>query len=57
MVTKSRDKVGKKQAKTKVLKLKMNKETVKDLTGKQQKQVKGGGVGCTSTYRPTSAVR
>jgi len=57
MVTKSRDKVGKKQAKTKVLKLKMNKETVKDLTGKQQKQVKGGGVGCTSTYRPTSAVQ
>lgn len=40
MVTKS--KAGQKKSKVKVGKLKLNKETVKDLTGKEKKQIKGG---------------
>lgn len=40
MVTKT--KTGKKKGKVKVGKLKVNKETVKDLTGNQQKEIRGG---------------
>ncbi len=40
MVTKN--KTGQKKVKVKVGKLKLNKETVKDLTRSEQKQLKGG---------------
>ena len=47
MVTKNRKQTtGKKQAKrgrVQVGKLKLNKETVKDLTGAEAKRIKGGG--------------
>jgi hypothetical protein len=42
MVTKN--KTGEKRGKVKVGKLKLNKETVKDLTGGEQKQLKGGRI-------------
>ena len=42
MVTKSNTSGGQKKSRVKVGKLKLNKETVKDLTGGKQKQVKGG---------------
>lgn len=40
MVTKS--KAGQKKGKVEVGKLKLNKETVKDLTARDQRQIKGG---------------
>ena len=42
MVTKSRNAGAKKKGKVNVGKLKLNKETVKDLSAEQQKKVKGG---------------
>ena len=42
MVTKS--KAGKKKSKVNISKLKVNKETVKDLTGNQKKNVRGGAI-------------
>ena len=42
MVTKSRNAGAKKKGKVKVGKLKLNKETVKDLSAKAQQKVKGG---------------
>lgn len=43
MVTKSKQISEKeKEGKVKVRRLKLNKETVKDLTGSEQKQIKGG---------------
>ncbi len=41
MVTKSK-KTGAKKGRVKVGKLKLNKETVKDLTGSEGKKIKGG---------------
>ena len=53
MVTKSKKQgTTEKKRKVKVGELKLNKETVKDLTGGQQKQIKGGkrkGNMCTDT--------
>lgn len=51
MVTKSK-KTAAKKGRVKVGKLKLNKETVKDLTGRERKKIKGGvasnpGLGCT----------
>lgn len=45
MVTKSKSKAetGKKKGRVKVDKLKLNKETVKDLTNSEAEKVKGGG--------------
>ena len=42
MVTKT--KAGQKKRKVKVLKLKLNKETVKDLSAEEEKKVKGGRI-------------
>jgi hypothetical protein len=42
MVTKT--KTGKKKGKVKVSKLKVNKETVNDLTGAQKKNIRGGAI-------------
>ena len=42
MVTKS--KAGEKKGKVNVSRLKVNKETVKDLTGAQKKNVRGGAI-------------
>ncbi len=42
MVTKPKKAGGTKKGRVKVGKLKLNKETVKDLSASQQKQVKGG---------------
>ena len=49
MVTKN--KTGEKRGRVEVGKLKLKKETVKDLTGSQQKQIKGGEIntnGCNA---------
>jgi hypothetical protein len=64
MVTKR--KTGEKKGKVKVGKLRLNKETVKDLTGGEQKQIKGGlvitvhylcvpvqTVGCNTVLQPS----
>ena len=48
MVTKS-TKTGAKQSRVKVKKLNLNRETVKDLTGGKQKQIKGGLIALTNT--------
>ncbi len=42
MVTKSKVKTAKKQGKVKVGKLKLNRETVKDLTDTESKKLRGG---------------
>jgi len=42
MVTRSRNSATKKKSTVKVGKLKVNKETVKDLSGAEKKKVKGG---------------
>ena len=42
MVTKSKSAGAMKKGKVKVGKLKLNRETVKDLTGSKKKQIKGG---------------
>ena len=42
MVTKSKKSSIAKRGRVKVGKLKLNKETVKDLTGKEKKQIKAG---------------
>ncbi len=44
MVTKKRTKVSQKKARVKVGKLKLNKETIRNLTGGQQKEIKGGRI-------------
>ena len=60
MVTKSKKQsTGEKKGRVKVRKLRLNKETVKNLTGSQARAVKGGlGVGvtgaCTATCQPTA---
>ena len=51
MVTKSKTVAGK--GKVKVGKLKVNKETVKDLTADEKKQVKGGKLTGTGIICPT----
>ena len=53
MVTKS--KTGEKKSRVKVGKLKLNKETVKDLGDSEQNQIKGGirGAGGCGTYEHT----
>lgn len=52
MVTKSKTTGGQKKGRVKVGKLKLNKETVKDLTGGKQKQIKGGILrNLTTDYR------
>jgi hypothetical protein len=49
LVTKSK-KAGTKKGRVKVGKLKLNKETVKDLTGGEGKRIKGGLVVATVNY-------
>ena len=39
----AKNKTGEKRGKVEVGKLKLKKETVKDLTSSQQKEIKGGG--------------
>ena len=60
MVTKN--KTGEKRGKVKVGKLKLKKETVKDLTASQQRKIKGGeiyqtgGCGVACTRRATGCM-
>ena len=44
MVTKPKNTGGKKKAGVKVGKLKLSKETVKDLSGAQKRKVRGGAI-------------
>ncbi len=49
MVTKKKSTVGTaKKGKVRVGNLKLNKETVKDLSGSERKQIKGGAIPTTS---------
>jgi hypothetical protein len=57
----AKNKTGEKRGKVEVDKLKLKKETVKDLTGSQQKQVKGGandqnGMYTACTRRATGCI-
>lgn len=49
MVTRAKN-TGAKKGKVKVGKLKLNKETVKDLTSSERKQIKGGGIKSRNGY-------
>ena len=53
MVTRSRNSATKKKNTVKVGKLKVNKETVKDLSGAEKKKVKGG----LATQTPAGLIR
>jgi hypothetical protein len=48
---------GKKGSRVKVGKLKLTKETVKDLTNTEAKKIKGGITGCSKTSVPTPRLR
>ena len=52
MVTKSKSKAdaGKKKGRVKVGKLKLDKETAKDLTTSESEKVRGGGAGRTARF-------
>ena len=59
MVTKSKGAGAKKKGKVKVGKLKLNKETVKDLTTEEKKQIKGklaAGAEAVRTWGPEPCV-
>lgn len=59
MVT-SKIKSGQKKGKVKVGKLKLNKETVKDLTDSERKQIKGGQISncsCQEAFRSACIVK
>jgi hypothetical protein len=45
MVTKSKQTAAKKKGSVKVGKLKLKKETVRELSSRQEKQIKGGALG------------
>jgi len=44
MTTKKKDSVSEKKSRVKIGKLQVNKETIKDLTGKEAEQIKGGSL-------------
>ena len=56
MVTKSK-KMGSAKGRTKVGKLNLAKETVKDLTGSKKRQIKGGAAVKCACYEPLTSRR
>jgi len=53
MATKTKDKATKKGKKSRVKRLNLKRESVKDLTGGEQKKIKGGGGIASSVLRGT----
>jgi hypothetical protein len=53
MATKTKDKATKKGKKPRVKQLNLKRESVKDLTGGEQKKIKGGGGMSSSVLRGT----